>query len=181
MMSNSKGFKGVNVRGGRFVARPLSERFWEKVDRSGGPDACWPWTASLNRPKHADGYPQIALDNDGPKILATYASWLLHHGELPPKAKRVCHACDNRKCVNPAHLFLGTQSDNIKDAVAKGRHDPMPGTRHPRHKLDDEKVRELRRLAEEGTFTLKALAAKFGIAPPTAKRIIERKSWKHVT
>lgn len=100
--------------------RPLTERFWEKVDRSGGPLACWPWLAS--RRKSGYGKFGIGSRTDGTKrvIEAPRMAWILTHGPIP-EGLCVLHRCDNPPCVNVRHLFLGTIADNNSDRMVKGR------------------------------------------------------------
>ena len=100
----------------------LSEdRFWSHVDKSS--KGCWVWTAGKS-----DGYGMFALTTTTPSvtILAHRYSWQIHFGEIP-KGLFICHACDNRACVNPKHLWMGTHQANDIDRDRKGRQKPTPG------------------------------------------------------
>ena len=89
----------------------VMKRFFDKINKT---NTCWNWTASLR-----NGYGVISVN--GKNISAHRISWELHNNRDIPEGMVICHTCDNRKCVNPNHLFLGTQSDNMKDCSAKGR------------------------------------------------------------
>lgn len=99
----------------------LKRFFWKRVVPLPG-NACWEWQAGLSTKPRRYGNISVYFGKEiGIKcFLAHRASWIIHHGPIPD-GMQVCHKCDNPLCVRPDHLFLGTQSDNIQDAIAKGR------------------------------------------------------------
>ena len=97
----------------RFAPKHADRMFWPKIDRSGGPDACWP--ALKTDPR---GYARFL--NSGPYAYAHRTAWLLTRGPIPD-GMEVAHRCDVRRCCNPAHFFLATHDENMKDMKAKGR------------------------------------------------------------
>lgn len=106
--------------------RGLAERFASKVDASGGPDACWPWTAATN-----GVYGRIK--GHGRELIGAHRAALMLAGVHVPPGAPVLHECDNPRCCNPAHLRVGTAAENVADAIARGRHSPPPVMSGPEH------------------------------------------------
>jgi hypothetical protein len=161
---------------GKVVRRriePLVVRFWEKVDRSGGSDACWPWVASCD----AKGYGHIGIA--GKTVRASRVAWELSNGPVPD-GLFVLHNCpdgDNPTCVNPAHLWLGTHQDNMRDRERKGR--TARGERGWRARLTAAQVREIRRRRALGESET-ALAIAYGVHSGHIHLIVRRLRWRHV-
>jgi hypothetical protein len=164
-----------------------TERFWPKVDKSGGPDACWPWMGNRSR-----GYGHFRFNPGRHTLSAHRVAYFLGHGENPGTLF-VLHRCDVKICCNPAHLFLGTTTDNMRDAKAKGllcsgdnhysRIRPelvLRGTRHGMSKLTESLVAEIRALHATGSFKQIDLAAKFGISQSIVSHVLRRETWTHV-
>lgn len=131
-------------------------RFWEKVSKE--PDGCWIWRAFTLK----NGYGYVKTDKRCE--LAHRVSWILTNGEIP-SGLFVCHSCDNKACVNPAHLFVGTHQDNMNDMVAKGR--SRFGMQVPGTKLTTADVQEIRNSSEK----LAVLSARFGVRDSAISRI----------
>lgn len=145
--------------------RTDGQRYEEKVDRTTTPNGCHPWTASTSK----DGYGRFRWN--GHIRYASNFGWELLHGPIPAGMK-VCHTCDNPPCQNPKHWFLGTDSDNQRDSVEKGRHSALrKGDEANRLKLTDAEVAEIRAVyiprGKPGHVygSRKALAKQYGVAP----------------
>lgn len=154
------------------VSPTLPRRFWAKVDR--GLDAdCWPWLAFCN----PSGYGMIR--NGSHMALAPRVSWVMAHGPIAD-GLQVRHSCDNPPCVNPAHLSLGSNTDNVQDKVSRGRSSfAQPrkrGERHPLAKLTAVQVAKIRAADH---VTGRALAEMYGVSPALICRIRKRKVWAH--
>lgn len=140
----------------------LSERFWSKVRKNDG-DGCWLWTASRSRgPSGFPHYGTFKL-NGREHEYAHRTSWRLERGPIPDGLK-VLHKCDTPACVRPDHLFLGTQTENMRDMYNKGRGRKCRGEKHPAAKFTDDQIAEIRRLRAAGVGP-KELGERFGISP----------------
>jgi HNH endonuclease len=158
----------------RLVRPDLGARFWAHVDRRGSGE-CWLWRASLG----STGYGQFNVDRRVEK--AHRVAWKLTRGSIPA-GLLVCHTCDNRRCVNPAHLFLGTVRDNTADMMRKGRGQGPPhrsGSANNASKLTEESVQEIRQRLRGGEPTTR-LSKEFGVSPAAIWWIKVRRNWAHV-
>lgn len=169
------------------------DRFYSKIRRT---DDCWEWTSA----KDSHGYGMFQIG--GKAVGAHRIAWRLAYGEIPD-GLYVLHACDNRPCVRPDHLFLGTPKDNSQDMVRKGRYTPpvidpevrkvarskaretvlrnktFQGSNHPGTRLTDVDVLAIREAYRAGVTQVK-LGQAFGIEQTTVSNIVVRKSWKHL-
>lgn len=150
------------------VEAGVSRRFWAAVDRD-GPRGCWLWTRALD----AAGYG--AIKGATKVVKAHRLSWEIANGPIPGDL-HVLHRCDTPRCVNPRHLFLGTNADNIADMVAKGR---RKGELQCWAKLTVPKVREARRRRANGE-PINRLAAEYGVSAWAMGSAIVGKTWGHV-
>jgi hypothetical protein len=133
-------------------------------------DGCWLWRGSIGK----NGYALIRRDGVTKKVSRiVYADY---YGPIP-LGMHICHTCDNRACINPAHLFAGTRLENMQDASSKGR--MVWGERSHFHKLTSIQALEIRQRASAGENQTR-LAHEFGINPATVSDIKRGKSWTHL-
>jgi hypothetical protein len=129
---------------------------------------CWLWTGSC---KKTSGYGDVRIGYKN--VLAHRMSYAIHRGEIPD-GQCVLHKCDNRSCVNPGHLFLGTYKDNAEDRERKGRGNQLSGEAHPRAKLTLLDVAEIR----ASSAPSRALGRKFGVDKAIIQRIRKGEIWR---
>lgn len=158
----------TGLRSGKGKTYTAAELLWARTIKQ--PTGCWEvqgWALPHS------GHVHISGGRGKPVLRAHRLSWELAHGPIP-SGLVVCHKCDNPRCVNPDHLFLGTQRDNIIDSVRKGRYNAFG-----KQKLNAAQVLEIRALAARG-FRHKDIAARFGVKRHTVTGIVNRKSWGHI-
>ena len=154
----------------------LRKRFLSKVDKKSGVfckqtgTECWRWTASTNR-----GYGQMSSRSGASPYKATHVSWFLTHGEFP--SLHVLHTCDNRWCVNPGHLWVGSDLDNRLDSVKKGRHAHGETTYA---KLSTSQALEIIQRYRGGGVTQRQLSSEYGVGSDQISRIVSGKRWPHL-
>ena len=150
-------------------------RFWSHVEKVDG--GCWVWLASTTP---TTGYGAFTIQT-GQTVSAHRLAYRLSVGEIP-KGFYICHHCDNRRCVNPAHLFVGTAADNTADMWRKSRQQDY--TKHERGearhiaKLTADKVLKIRKRIVE--VPVKRLASDYGVSPSTIYAVIRNQTWRHV-
>lgn len=158
----------------------LHNRFWGRVDDSGGPDACWPWQGGRYG---EDRYGAIAADlGDGRKVHGTHrVAFLLTGGVLTNEKPHVLHSCDNKICCNPAHLSAGNHSENIQQAHDRGliRCSPRKGRSSQFAKLSESDVRAIRSRLSQGE-SRRTLASEYGLSKSGMDHIAAKRTWRHV-
>jgi HNH endonuclease len=158
--------------------KTVEQRFWEKVDKRGpivkhvkNLGRCWFWNASKT-----DGYGAMGI---GRRVVrSSRISWEIHIGKIPDGIF-VLHKCDNRACVNPDHLFLGTAADNMHDRKAKNRYKSQVGSLNTNSVLSEADIVEIFRLKKSG-MKQSEIAFKFGMCKQSISRILLRELWSHV-
>ena len=153
----------------RYCGRDYRPVFWSRVKKT---DGCWVWTGALQR----DGYAHFTLDRK--TITAHRYAYEITVGPIPA-GMDLLHSCDNRACVNPAHLRPGTHEENIAEMVRKGRN--TKGEQNRRNKVTADRVREIRKHREETGETYNAIGDLYGISPTQARAICLRVHWRHIT
>jgi hypothetical protein len=153
-------------------APSLHDRFWSKVDRRSDDD-CWPWIASVRRKDEGYG----AFYFNGRHHPAPRIAWMLTHQPVPA-GMVVCHRCDNPRCCNPAHLFIGTPRDNDADRVAKQRQ--ARGSRNGFAKLTEFDVWFIRRARARLDASPGMLARLYGITGEHVWSLCNAPVWRHV-
>lgn len=151
----------------------VEERLFRHIEKT---DACWLWQGRLV----GKGYGSIGLGGAGAKQkLVHRLSYEIHKGQIP-EGMVVMHKCDNPRCVNPDHLEAGTQSQNIKDAFARGRKINLPsglkGEDHGASKLTSDQVLSIR----ASSLSLNELSALYGVSRSAIERVRYRKTWRHI-
>ena len=139
----------------------------------GAPDECWEW--KLHR--GSDGYGHVRYNSI--EQYAHRVSWTIANGPIP-EGMYVCHKCDNPPCCNPNHLFLGTQADNMRDAIEKGRTASRVGELNTNSKLTAPDIKRIRILLEDGSLSHRQIGALFGVVPRTISHISTGAHWSHI-
>jgi hypothetical protein len=147
----------------------LDLRFWPKVSK-GIETECWEWQGALN-----GGYGWVHT-SVGPRTAQRVAAYLSDLLDDLTNPLHVLHKCDNPKCCNPSHLFLGTNQSNVNDRTAKGRGrgGSLPGQKNGASKLTDLQIYQIRDMYQTGDFSQSQLSQKFGVRQPHISRIVNR-------
>lgn len=135
---------------------------------------CWLWSGYVDDIGYGRaGHP---TENKAHRII-----WTILYGAIP-SGKKILHKCDVRCCINPDHLFIGTQADNVADMMKKGRNKCVPqcGEKNPMSRLTNDVVLKMRKLRESTNEPYHKIASKFGVSTMTAYRAITKKAWSEI-
>jgi hypothetical protein len=149
----------------------LEQRFWAKVEPMMDDRGCWEWAGALDGP----GYGRLK-ERSYKCVRASRLSWMIHFGPIPGDLF-VCHRCDNRACVNPMHLYLGSRADNASDMTSRFRQ--ARGSRQGCSRLQEQDVLAIRESSAAGVRQAE-LARHFGVSKGTIAFVVKRVTWRHV-
>lgn len=163
------------------ISEKVASRFWSHVDILSD-NECWNWKFYTNK----SGYGRYRIGNKF--YYSNRIAWFLSN-KSDPSSLLVCHSCDNPKCCNPKHLFLGTHLDNMNDSVNKGRRSVLPnnpfssnavsGEKNPQSKLTAQDVASIRNMYKLG-YRQVYISRKFNITQSNVSRIVKRETWTDV-
>lgn len=163
----------IPLKTGPYAYMTAADKFWSQV-KKGHVDECWLWESNT----YNNGYGRFGWRTKG--YLAHRVSYWLTNGFLPLDML-VCHKCDNPQCVNPSHLFLGNQKENIADMILKGRSNSARGERSGRSFLSDSQVAEIKWLLTNTSLMQQEIANMYSIPNVnTVSRIKHNKRWQHI-
>lgn len=157
-----------------FLNPRVVRNFWKRVHKLGNESGCWIWEGAEN----VNGYGQMSIYAPRYRQFRCHRISLAIHGVEFSDEDVVCHKCDTPLCVNPNHLFVGNQLDNLRDCRQKNRH--MKGNMNPISKLTPEAVREIREVAKEGYGSQRRMAKKYRVSEGVISEAVSGKTWAHV-
>jgi CDGSH-type Zn-finger protein len=147
-----------------------TERIINRIEKS--PNGCWVWKGKIT----PNGYGQMKTDGK-----TEYVHRIMYEENVSPITDGlcICHKCDNKPCCNPAHLFIGTQKENIADMIRKGRRPTLHGSAHGMHKLREEDVLNIREMLKNGAVGAE-VGRQYKVSPVLISKIRLRKIWRHI-